>query len=286
MRIINSKFSSLYLGSKEQWKAPHDQDVCFLQKYATNEFIRIQFIGTASNFTAKYTSDKGVAVPTSVELLYVYPDDSGKRLFEVLFSVSTEGVYELAIESGIDKFYSYFCVKPASELKNTILINYTHRKNEYDARFVNGDGSARRFNFRIDGGIYPGDKAQALDNEIFRDQRFSPFQTAAEAYEVLTLTIGTARGIPQWVGNRLNHIFKCSDILIDGVATTRNEASTVELIQLGSYYPLYVFKLKIEQSDEEGVDSVANIQPGQANRLVTNNGNPIKTNNNNQLTTN
>ena len=249
--IINSKFSSLWLGKKEQWKAPQDQDVCYIQKYAIGEEIRIQFTGFVSKFTAKYISQEGAETPLDVELLYTDPNDSKRRLFQVAFSVDTEGIYTLAITSGIDEVYSSFCIKPIEELEDTILINYTHRKNEYDTRFVNDDGTYKRFNFRIDGGIHPADKAQAIDNEIFRDQRFAPFQTAAEGYEISTLTIGTKRGVPQWVGNRINHIFKCSDVLVDDIETVRNEGSIPELAQVGAYYPLYVFKLKVEQSDKE-----------------------------------
>jgi hypothetical protein len=128
------------------------------------------------------------------------------------------------------------------------LISYTHRRNEYDTEF-----SQRVFNFRIEGGIYPGDKTQALDNEVFRDQRFAPHQIVAETYEVSVLTVGTKKGVPQWVGRKINDIFKLSDVRVDGVRTVRNESSVPELVQLGVYYPLYVFKLNVEQPDEEGV---------------------------------
>jgi hypothetical protein len=186
-------------------------------------------------------------------------------LFEAVFSVSVEGEYVFYIAGS--SFYdpetfagsgsaaicgnvyaARFAIKSCGELCDTVLISYTHRRNEYDTEF-----SQRVFNFRIEGGIYPGDKTQALDNEVFRDQRFAPHQIVAETYEVSVLTVGTKKGVPQWVGRKINDIFKLSDVRVDGVRMVRNESSVPELVQLGAYYPLYVFKLNIEQPDEEGV---------------------------------
>lgn len=249
--IVNSKFSSLYLGKKDKWKAPFDQDVCYMQKFAIGEEIRIQFTGYISGFTAKYVNNNGIESTVNVELLYTYPGYDGKRIYEALFSVSVTGVYKFILTSGSDEVCSYFCISDREELKNTVLINYTHYRNDYDTIFINQDGMNRTFNFRIEGGFYPGDKEQSVENEMFRDQRFNPYQLSADTYEVSALTIGTKKGVPQWVGNKINNIFKLSDILVDGITTTRNESSTPELISVGSYYPLYVFKFNVEQSDEE-----------------------------------
>jgi hypothetical protein len=260
--IINSKFSSLCLVKKEQWKAPHDRDVCYIQKFATGEEIRIQFTSPVTGFRAGYMDRNGNDTAVDVDLLYT---DAGRHLFECVFSVDVKGEYTFYVTgssffdpstfagSGYTEvcgnvYAARFSVKPPDELHDTVLISYTHRRNEYDTEFTQ-----RAFNFRVEGGIYPGDKTQALDNEVFRDQRFTAHQIAAETYEVSVLTIGTNRGVPQWVGNKINSIFKLSDVFVDGVKTVRNESSVPELIQMGTYYPLYVFKLKVEQSDEETV---------------------------------
>jgi len=275
--IIVSKFSSLWLGRREEWTAPHDRDTAYIQEYAIGDALRIQFIGWAISYTAKYSDTDGNDTPIPVTMLYT--DGYGKSLFEMVFTVDDAGAYELCIDSDIDTVYSYFCIKPKKELKNTILLQYTHRRNEYDTIFVNGDSTKNWFNFRVEGGIYPGDKTQTVDNETFRDQRFISFQTSAESYEVSILIAGTKAGVPQWVGNRINNIFKLSDVLVDGIETKRNEASVPELVQLGTYYPLYVFKLNIEQSDEERVWT---IDEGGAdefleNLIITHDGTPIVT---------
>lgn len=251
--IVNSKFSSLYLGRKEQWKASFDQDVCYMQKFAIGEEIRIQFIGFTAGFTAKYIDEKEVSIPVEVKTLYTESGYDGRILYETAFSVNKKGAYQLQITNGSDEVDTQFCILPIEELENTVLISYTHRRNEYDTIFLNEDETRKVFNFRIEGGFYPGDKVQSVENEIFRDQRFEPYQTASESFEISVLTIGTKKGVPQWVGNKINNIFKLSDILVDGIETTRNESSIPELISQSSYYPLYVFKLNVEQPDEDRI---------------------------------
>lgn len=251
--IVNSKFSSLYLGRKESWKASFDQDVCYIQKFAIGEEIRIQFIGFTAGFTAKYVDDTETSVDVEVATLYNNMDYDGRILYELSFCVHTEGMYRLLITNGSDEVDTGFCILPIEKLENTILISYTHRRNEYDVIFLNEDDTKKVFNFRIEGGFYPGDKVQSIENEIFRDQRFESYQTAAESYEISVLTIGSKKGVPQWVGSKINNIFKLSDILVDGIETTRNESSIPELISQSSYYPLYVFKLNVEQADEDRI---------------------------------
>lgn len=257
--IVNSKYSSLYLGRKEDWKAYFDQDVCYVQKFAIGEEIRIQFTGYTDGFTAKCIDAKQIETDIDVNLLYTDTNSyEGKRLYEVLFSIDIEGLYQFVLTNGSDEAVAYIRIASSEDLSNTILINYTHRRNEYDTLFFDAEGNRKIFNFRVEGGFYPGDKVQAVENEIFRDQRFEPYQTAAESYEISVLTIGTKKGVPQWVGNKTNHIFKLSNILVDGIETTRNESSIPELISQSSYYPLYVFKINVEQPDEDRIYSSDN----------------------------
>jgi hypothetical protein len=256
--ITNSKYSSLSLAVKSQWMAPFDRDAGYVQRFAVGEEIRLQFVSDTNGFRAGYIDRQGNDTPSDVRLLSA---DGGKYLSETVFSVDRAGEYtfyitgssfydpETLIDDGFVRlcgnvYTARFAVCPLCELCDTVLLTYTHRRPEYDTVF-----DQRTFHFRVEGGIYPGDKTQALDNEVFRDQRFVPHQTAAETYEVSVLRIGGGRGVPQWVGNRVNNIFKLSGVLVDGIKTVRNESSVPELIRLNAYYPLYVFKLNVEQPD-------------------------------------
>jgi hypothetical protein len=90
------------------------------------------------------------------------------------------------------------------------------------------------------------------------------------------LTTGSPLGIPQWVGNKINWIFRLSDVEVDGVKSVRNESSTPELISTGSKNPLYVHKISIEQRDEDvhtGIDNYVFLTDNEGNRIQDNNNN-------------
>jgi hypothetical protein len=268
--ITNSKFSSLSF--RDDWQAFFDTESCYIQKFAVGEQIRIQFTSEASAFTAKYFNEN--ETPTAVPVNQIFTLD-GKFIYEAVFSIQTPGIYRFELTSGpADPIGAYFSIKKPEDLKHTILVSYTHRKNEFDAIFIN-----KTFNFRIEGGIYPGEIKQAIENEIFRDQRFSPVQLSAIPYEVRTLVIGSTEGVPQWAGNKINHILSLSNVTIDGIETVRNESSVPELISLGEKNPLYVHKVSIEQPDEDihiGIDYYEYLTDNSGNKITDNNGNYIK----------
>jgi hypothetical protein len=177
------------------------------------------------------------------------------------------------LENGLaDPLVTYFCI--TDDLEGTVLISYTHRKNDFDTIFQD-----RRFNFRIEGGIYPGDKTQTVENEVFRDQRFNPNQIAAIPYEVQVLTIGSSTGVPQWVGKKINNIFSLSDVEVDGIKSVRNESSNPEIISTGIKWPLYVHKISIEQANGDThtlIDYYEYLTDNQGSKIQDNNSNYIK----------
>jgi hypothetical protein len=268
--ITNSKFSSLSF--RDDWQAFFDTESCYIQKFATGEQIRIQFTSEASTFTAKYFNENETSTTIPVNQIFTL---DGKFIYETAFSIQTPGIYRFELTSGLtDPIGAYFLIRKPEDLKHTILASYTHRKNDFDTIFIN-----KTFNFRIEGGIYPGETKQAIENEIFRDQRFSPVQLSAIPYEVRALVIGSTEGVPQWAGNKINHILSLSNVTIDGIETVRNESSVPELISLGEKNPLYVHKVSIEQPDEDihvGIDYYEYLTDNAGNRITDNNGNYIK----------
>jgi hypothetical protein len=261
--VINSKFSSLSF--RKNWKAPFDEQEEYAQKFALNEEIRIQFKSDTIGFEAKYVDEIGNETPVNVLEIYT---DGENYIYECLFSIPDAGVYEFILMNQWTEIVSVpLCIKTPEELQETVLLTYTHRENDFETIFED-----RTFNFRVEGGIYPGNKTQSVENEIFRDQRFMPFQLSAKAYEVSVLTVGDTEGVPQWVGNRVNHIFCLSDVKVDGIHSTRNESSTPELVSISECYPKYVHTITIEQSDEEihvGKDEYGNLVDTDGNFILT-----------------
>lgn len=89
--IVNSKFSSLYLGRKENWKAPLirmfviSKSLLLMKKYA----FSLQAIQMDLRHIMKIKGDK---VAVEVELIYTDAGYDGKRLYETVFCVETEDI--------------------------------------------------------------------------------------------------------------------------------------------------------------------------------------------------
>jgi uncharacterized repeat protein (TIGR02543 family) len=248
MNIVHSKFNSLSFDN--DWRAYFDEEKRYVQKFAQNEEIRLQFVLKTQGLSGKYIDRLGVETPVTLNIIYVDSKQTEKLfLYEGVFSVPDTGFYEFIITDSLgNEEKTYFEIRTDEELQNTVLIRYTNRKNDFDTIFSDEIEEERYFNFRIEGGFYPGDKTQNLENSVFRDQNFRLSQISAFPYEISVLTIGDPCGVPQWVGNKINHIFCLSDVEVNGKRMVRSEASVPEMTSVAGEYPLYVFKLSLEEA--------------------------------------
>ncbi|MDR0682669.1 MAG: hypothetical protein LBG15_12625, partial [Dysgonamonadaceae bacterium] len=245
VKITNSKFSSLSLYKPEEWQTPFGVESCYIQRFAIGEEIRIQFFSGDTGFEARHIDENEAETPLTITELITIGE---KTLFETVFTVNTPGLYRFELKNGLaGPTGACFCIQPVEDLEDTVLLSYTHRNNDFNTIFT-----GRRFNFRIEGGIYPGEKTLSTENEIFRDQRFNLHQTFATTYEVSVLTIGPPAGVPCWAGNKTSHIFDLSDVEVNGIKSVRHENATTESIPVGNKKnSLSVYKISIEQPDED-----------------------------------
>jgi hypothetical protein len=105
---------------------------------------------------------------------------------------------------------------------NTMMFEYSNSENDYGVVFQNGE----TFQFRCEAALVdfqPGSIETVYEDEIADLVRLSssPFRT-------WKLKIGTAQGVPDWVADKINRIFACDNVLIDGKPFTKNEGSKME----------------------------------------------------------
>lgn len=269
--IVISQFSSLRF-TKDKVLPFYDK-AQYVQRFAIGEDMRIQFTADSDDpFTAKYTNQAGIDTNVPVKNIY---QDGELKILEVFFNIPQSGIYTFSILNGyITVVSAPVCIQAIEDLEDTFLLEYTHRKNDYNTIFED-----KTFRVRFEGGIRPEDISQALDNNMFRDQRGNPLQTAAIGHQVKILTIGNTNGLPQWVADKVNNIFNCSNVTLDGISIVRNESSVPELVKLNDYYPMFVHRLNVEQTDEEyhtGIDEYAYVLNTDYNRVMDTDGNYIK----------
>lgn len=270
-----SKFSSLSFF--HNWKASFQIDESYVQKFSASDQIRIQYsVPTWGSFTVVLVSHSGSSESTQTPVLVGVEDNEGAILnvYEVLLPTLEIGGYTLEIRSfGKLADRSYFCILPDEELESTVLITYGHRRNEYDAIFVNEAGDMTFFQWRVEGGFIPFETTFSVDNEFFRDQRSALTQLSAFPYKSQTLTLGAELGVPVWCAEKLNLVFSLSVIYVDTLVYVRSEGSTPQLTEIQAFYPLYVYKMDLEQNENyseiQGIPKIPILGTENLNALVT-----------------
>lgn len=245
-----SKFSSLSFF--HNWKTSFQVDEIYIQKFSTSDKIRIQYSAPSwANFSVLLFSlfdNTNTLIESELIGESIY-DNIIWNTYNVELPSLEIGQYYIEIKSfteSVDR--SFFCVLPDENLSNTTLITYMHRRNEYDTIFIK-DEEPIIFQWRVEGGFIPFESSFLVDSEFFRDQRASITQLSAFPYKTQTLTIGAELGVPIWCGEKINLIFSLSNVFIDNISYVRSEGSTPEITEIMPLYPLYIFKIDLENNE-------------------------------------
>lgn len=246
--IAVSDFSSLNF--RTDWKLDFQKNECYEQKFLTIDEIRVQYLipesSTLKLFLQNLYSGEVKAIDTEDLLLsdnfyireFVIPpiDVTGDTMFSVYFAET---------EIGNKDCETYFQV--CMELKNTVLLKYTHRRDEFGTIF----SLDHPFFFRVEGVFLPQEVAFENESEDFRDQRYTARMLSDYTYEKRTLTIGGGFGVPNWAARKINLIFSLSNVQVDGVYMVRSDGSSVQITLLHNDYPLYIYKIELEESYDD-----------------------------------
>jgi len=100
--------------------------------------------------------------------------------------------------------------------------------------------------YTVAGGVQTGATEFATDQTFFRDQRYRPNTLSANNTKTLTLTIGSPKGVPEYVGEIINNILSCDTVFLNGKRITRAEGSVPEVIPIAKSYPYVNFSVDVE----------------------------------------
>jgi len=241
MSVSLSKYSSLSFG---KYRHSFEVDEVYVQRFAPSDIIRMQFNTTHSDSIALHLTSLNTGKKRELPPSFSLGD--GDKILGYLISNIDDDLYKLDVELNGNLLSTTF-FKVTSEIEDTILFRYNHRINHYNTLFIN-DGRLF-FDFRVEGGFLYSEMQSLVESESFRQQSNSIVQLSALPYNKKTLTVGSRLGVPQWVGDKVNHILSLSDVRINGVKHTRSEGSAPELSVISEMYPLYVFKVDVEEEN-------------------------------------
>lgn len=244
--IFISEFSSLNF--RKDWKLSFQQNVDYIPKFLPTDNIQVQYV--VKDFTLNpYLKNicTGEVKQLSPVLLLENESEKCYQLTINNSSISSDTEFNLYFASDQDGEKikdANFCV--CTELPDTILLEYTNRKNVYETIFDGID----RFLFRVEGAFLPQEISFENNTEEFRDQRYVSKILSSTAFEKKTLTLGGGMGVPNWVARKINLIFSLSSVHVEGNPMVRSEGGAVELTEIGKYYPLYIYKIVLEDGED------------------------------------
>lgn len=244
--IFISEFSSLNF--RKDWKLSFQQNVDYIPKFLPTDNIQVQYV--VKDFTlTPYLKNicTGEVQQLSPVLLLETESEKCYQLTINNSSISSDTEFNLYFASDQDGEKikdANFCV--CTELPDTILLEYTNRKNVYETIFDGID----RFLFRVEGAFLPQEISFENNTEEFRDQRYVSKILSSTAFEKKTLTLGGGMGVPNWVARKINLIFSLSSVHVEGNPMVRSEGGAVELTEIGKYYPLYIYKIVLEDGED------------------------------------
>ena len=244
--IFISEFSSLNF--RKDWKLSFQQNVDYIPKFLPTDNIQVQYV--VKDFTlTPYLKNicTGEVQQLSPVLLLETESEKCYQLTINNSSISSDtefNLYFAANQDGEKIKDANFCV--CTELPDTILLEYTNRKNVYETIFDGID----RFLFRVEGAFLPQEISFENNTEEFRDQRYVSKILSSTAFEKKTLTLGGGMGVPNWVARKINLIFSLSSVHVEGNPMVRSEGGAVELTEIGKYYPLYIYKIVLEDGED------------------------------------
>jgi hypothetical protein len=224
---------------KQPYAHPWQQnDIIYIQllsNYAPHNLYLFDCDGNQVN------SFIGVYNATSIEA-------TGQKVYEFAIAVNIypEGYYKFILESGnpVLKRMEGEWLDLRALHENSIQFKYLHNENDFDVVFETGI----EMMFRVYGGLK--DFKPASDRTVFIDQTRDIVQLSGKSFYTQKLIIGNAFGVPDWVIERVNQIFQCSQVLIDGRQYVANEGASFEPSREDNY-PMAGWALEVRPADHQ-----------------------------------
>ncbi|MCP3895896.1 MAG: hypothetical protein GY706_14900 [Bacteroides sp.] len=228
----------------------------YVQRFASSDSIYIQLHGDAGEvIDVEVVECKSGA--TASHRAREYAMASGGSVYECVLKPIAE-VYRMNVKCREVCLQSGFVEITDDErmLRRLMKVEYGFSKNGnlFNTRFVEDGGGLYRFCFRVEGGFLADSDTYGLSNEFFRNQIQEPEQLYQFPYVKSRLTVGSATGVPGWVGTLLNAILCCEDVLIDGIPYVRSESSVPERVKIGGErYTLFQYTVEVERKLNDNV---------------------------------
>lgn len=235
------------------WQDP----VQFTQLWQTTDIIKLQFESNFDPLIVELIDENGDAVITLASLTGLpnqYID--GLFSYEAEMSLATvpQGCYKLKLTAGSGDEQTVYLsdwqhVNEGPYEKSTLLLTYKHSRFHEDVLFETGI----EFQFRLPG--YIGALKPGNVREAYRDQKQNPSILSSRTLRGFPVFFGDEFGLPDDVIDKLNRIWGCDSVQIDGKYFAADSAE-FEFVEIDNFrYPKRGVKLQVV----EGINRASSI---------------------------
>lgn len=237
---------------KEQLQL-YETVVDFKQKFQTSDTIYLQF---EANFAAIQMQvidcEQNVLLTQSATQIRANKYMAGYYVYELTLSLAAfdPGTIYLKLNLGLgSKFMISEPIEVAEIWPNTVLFQYSHSKYHGDVIFETGIV----FGFRCEAVIRRLDPAS--ERTFYRDQKQNPSTLKVRPYRSFELGIGHLTGIPDWYIDKMDWIWSCDNVLLDGKSFAVLDDSKFDDQEIHKQYALRHWTLNIQ----EGINRASKI---------------------------
>lgn len=203
----------------------------YFQKWQTTDTIRFQFTSNYSPINIQLIDKYGIARYTQgMWQVLGNKYEPGYYIFEgdIPLSDIDPGCYFIKIilpnKSLISEPLEVLVSHP-----NTLLIEYRNSRYHGDVIFETGIG----FQFRLEGVI--GFLNPGANEQYYEDQQLNPTVLSSKPFRSFTIHFGGGLGLPDWVVDKLNYIWSCNDVKVDGKSYAKNGESKFDITEQERY---------------------------------------------------
>lgn len=228
-----------------QSMADFEDAASYAQPWNKDDRIYFQFVTDTYSFSLNCTliDTEGADVISPVLSFGYYL--GSLYYYQYYFNLDglSDGYYyiKLEITGGINAVFYSEPIHVLESHDDTTLIKYAHDLNEFGIRFVDSSGDpVVIFQKRIHGGFLTEHFTPSSKDTVYTNENYDVTMVKSIPYVTRKLTVGSPRGVPNWVIDKVNRIFSCADVEINNrfwckVDGAKWESSRIPLFPMASH---------------------------------------------------
>lgn len=227
----------------------YEDPAYYAQKWMKEDVIQLQFLTDYTDVKLQVVGEYDNVYKTVIPEVVTSAIDPAPNAFmnaSITLTDLPEGCYYLRaiLTAGVAvKTYISEPFEVHDLVENSVLFHYYNDTNDFGVAF----DTDIIYQLRVEGGLTNDGFKPVIKSKIYEDQNLNKVRLSATPSESYKLVIGGAEGVPNWVANKINRLFACSYVSVDGGQFVRLEG---DMERKGEEnYPMAGWSLTLAEAD-------------------------------------